>query len=80
MNAEIQKWGNSLAVRIPKLLAEESKLSQGSVVNIRLVKGRLVIEPAPRPSYCLDELLDGVTPKNRHGQIDTGGPVGREVW
>ncbi len=80
MHAKIQKWGNSLALRIPKPLAEESDLAQGSEVNISLVRGRLIIEPTRSPKYSLDELLDSVTSKNRHAEIDMGGPVGREAW
>lgn len=80
MRAAIQKWGNSLALRIPKSLAEDSSIQQGSVVDISLARGKLVITPVAEPTYSLDQLLAGVTKKNCHGEIDTGPPVGREVW
>jgi len=78
MNAKVQKWGNSLALRIPKALAEETRLSQGATVSIEVNKGRLVIEPEPVPRYSLSDLLKGVTSANRHEEISTGGPVGKE--
>lgn len=79
MNAKVQKWGNSLALRIPKALAEESHLSQGCTVNIRLAKGNLVIEPQIVPHYRLEDLLKKITKDNIHSAIDTGPPLGKEL-
>jgi antitoxin MazE len=78
MNARVQKWGNSLALRIPKNYADQMGLSSNSPVEISLEGNRLVIEPARRPT--LDALLDGVTPDNIHTETDWGAPVGKEVW
>jgi antitoxin MazE len=80
MRTQIQKWGNSLALRIPKSFAAESNIQEGSVVDISIVEGKLVIRPISEPTYTLDQLLARVTKKNIHGEVDTGGPVGKEVW
>lgn len=80
MHAKIQKWGNSLALRIPKSFAEETHLSTGSVVDLAVSNGRLIVRPTPPPRYSLDELLQGVTKKNRHAETGTGDAAGKEVW
>ena len=79
MLVRISKWGNSLALRIPAAFAEETGIESGSAVDLALEDGRLVITPTA-PAYSLDELLEGVTPGNLHGEIDTGAPQGREGW
>jgi antitoxin MazE len=80
VNATIQKWGNSLALRIPKAVARDTQLENGSVVNLAVREGKVIIEPARRAKYRLDELLKGVSKKNIHRCVDTGPAVGREVW
>jgi antitoxin MazE len=80
VTATIQKWGNSLALRIPKALARDTHLENGSVVNLAVREGRVVIEPARKTKYRLEDLLRGVSKKNIHRSIDTGPAVGREVW
>ncbi len=80
MRASVRKWGNSLALRIPKSVAEDSLIKQGSVVELTVVRGRLVVSPLSAPRYSLKELLAGVTKSNRHPETDTGSPVGRESW
>ncbi len=80
MKVQIQKWGNSLALRIPKSFAVESKIDQGSVVDVSLENGKIVVQPAVEQEYTLDELLAGVTKDNLHGEVDFGPPVGKEVW
>ena len=77
MNTRIQKWGNSLAVRIPRAFAEQMGLQTDSPVNISLEGDRLVIEPV---RFALADLLADVTPENIHGETDWGAPVGKEVW
>jgi antitoxin MazE len=78
MNIRVQKWGNSLALRIPKVYAEQIGLSVDSPVAISLDGNRLVIEPARE--HTLDDLLANVTPDNLHGETDWGRPVGKEDW
>lgn len=80
MISKIQRWGNSLALRIPAAFAKETGMDQGTEVDLRLEEGRLVISPRPEGRYSLDEMLESVTPDNLHGEIDTGAPLGREIW
>jgi len=80
MQTRIQRWGNSLGLRIPRSFAEEAGVVAGSPVDLSLHNGNLVVKPARRRRYRLSELLDGVTARNRHATVDTGSPVGREVW
>ena len=80
MLATIAKWGNSRAIRIPKELALETGLDFGSKVELVLEKGELRIVPVKKPRYTLEELVAGITPENRHGEIDIGPAVGKEVW
>lgn len=80
MRTKIQKWGNSLAVRIPKALADETGISLDAAVEIKVVDGQILIVPLLAPHYELDTLLLGVTPDNLHSEIDTGDAVGNEVW
>ena len=80
MRISIQKWGNSLAVRIPKAIARESGIDSGSAVDLRLVKGSIVLKPEPKPRFTLDDLLAEVNDDNRHGEIQSGPPTGREAW
>jgi antitoxin MazE len=79
MRARIQKWGNSLALRIPRGTAEEAGLAQGSEVELRVEKGKLIVQPKPPKVYRLADLLRGVRKSNLHGEIDFGPPVGREL-
>lgn len=80
MRMLIQKWGNSLALRIPRAFAEEARLGQGTEVNVSLVDGKLVVAPAVEPSLTLADLLAEVTEDNLHREVDTGPATGREAW
>ncbi len=80
MQTRVQQWGNSLAVRIPRAFAAETQLDRGSLVELSVVDGVLVITPLPQPELTLDELLAGVTVDNLHGEMDTGPTVGGEAW
>ena len=80
MTTTIQKWGNSLALRIPKAVARDTHLENGSVVRLAVRQGKVIIEPARKNKYQLDDLLRGVSKKNIHASVETGPPVGREVW
>ena len=73
------KWGNSLAVRIPKTALDELRVKEGDELKIRIKNGRLELAPiAERES--LASLVRRITPQNRHGELDWGSPVGKEVW
>jgi antitoxin MazE len=80
MRTKVQKWGNSLAVRIPKALAHDAQLENDSVVEITMVEGQIIITPVIATSWTLDELLKGIHKNNIHHKVDTGFAVGNEVW
>ena len=80
MGVIIKKWGNSAAVRIPASVMAAAHVNLDQAVEVREEQGRIVIEPVRRKEYKLDELLGGITGKNLHKPIDTGAPVGKEVW
>lgn len=80
MRTKVQRWGNSLAVRIPKSFAEEAGLVADTPVDMHIADGALVVVRAPAAAPTLEELLDGVTAENLHGEVDAGLPQGDEVW
>ena len=81
MFAKVQKWGNSLALRLPKALTDEADIHLDSPVEITVHDHTIMIKPVrEKRKYDLDELLEGVKPANLHGETDFGAPVGKEVW
>jgi antitoxin MazE len=80
MRTRVQKWGNSLALRIPKAFALEVGLEKDREVELTVQRGRLVVAAPAQKSYTLEELLAGVKPSNLHKEVDWGRPVGKEVW
>jgi antitoxin MazE len=80
MKTRIQKWGNSLALRIPKSFASDIGFQKETPVEIILADGKLVITPITHPKPSLKQLLAKVTKDNLHHEVDTGFPVGNEVW
>ena len=80
MRIRVQKWGNSLAVRIPRSFARETALKAGTEVELQLENGRLVIAPVAATDYDLADLLEHVTPETLHDEVDTGSREGKEVW
>ena len=80
MKVQVQKWGNSLALRIPKSFAEEAGLRANTAVELSLVAGALVVQPAAPQPPTLQELLRGVTDENLPGEWQTGPAAGKEVW
>ena len=80
MITKIQKWGNSLGVRIPKTLAQEAAVEEGLPVNVTIEDGRLVVAPIRGGRLDLQELLAQITPDNLHGEVNFGKPTGREIW
>ncbi len=79
MKSVVQKWGNSLALRIPKAMAEHIKVREGAPVEITGEKGGLWIRTS-KTKKTLKELLANVTPENLHGETQTGHVVGKEIW
>jgi len=77
---QVQKWGNSLALRIPKPFAQDAAVKEGTVVEVSVSKGKLVVAPIRKKKMTLKQLLTKVHRGNLHGEIDSGLTVGREVW
>lgn len=80
MRTRIQKWGNSLAVRIPQPFAKDIQFTENLPVEITVRTGKLIVAPIVQEELSLSELVDAITPRNRHKEIDTGEPVGNDVW
>jgi antitoxin MazE len=80
MLTKVQKWGNSLALRIPKSFAADAHIKKDSVVEISLVEGQIVVKPVTSPKWTLEELLVGVSTENIHHETDMGYAIGKEVW
>jgi antitoxin MazE len=82
MKTKAQKWGNSLAVRVPRGIAEEADIKPEDALEIEVVQGKIVLTPAKTKPvrYKLDELVKKISPKNRYRETDFGKRVGREVW
>jgi antitoxin MazE len=83
MKIEFLRWGNSLALRVPKAFAEEVGAVEGKRAEMTTENGALVIKvakPKKRRRYNLESLVNGITEENRHAEIDWGPPVGGEVW
>ena len=81
METNIQKWGNSLGVRLPKQIALNQSLKAGSRVVVTETKTGIAIEVVKKPrKYTLAELLKGATKENMHKETDWGDPVGNEIW
>jgi antitoxin MazE len=80
MRTRVQKWGNSLALRIPKAFAAEVGLQNESAVEILLADGKLVIAPVVKPKLTLRQLLAQVTEDNLHHEVDSGPATGSEAW
>jgi antitoxin MazE len=79
MQTQIKKWGNSLALRIPKSFALNANLRQDELVDLSIDKEKIIITPIGE-EYTLDELLERVSENNLHSEFDTGAPVGKEIW
>ena len=79
MHVRVQKWGKSLAVRIPNSLAKDAEVAEGTVLHVAVAEGKLVATPVQRKLW-LRELLSRANKKNLHGEVDFGAPVGHEIW
>jgi antitoxin MazE len=80
MHVRVQKWGNSLAVRIPKPLAEDAEVKEGTVLNLAVSDGKIVATPVAKRRLSLKQMLAKVNRQNMHSEIDSCSPVGREIW
>jgi len=80
MLTKVQKWGNSLALRIPKAFALDAHLENDSLVEITVENGKISVTPVHSVDWTLDELLDGITQDNLHAEVNSGSAVGNEIW
>ena len=80
MKTRVQKWGNSLALRIPKSFADEVGLQKETDVEVSLADGKIVVTPVTESKLTLEQLLSKVTKKNLHHEVDTDSAVGNETW
>jgi antitoxin MazE len=80
MKTKMQKWGNSLAIRIPKAFATEVGLKEESEVDVSLKSGKLVVVPVEKPGLTLKTLVAKITEENVHREVGTGPATGREAW
>ena len=80
MRIKIQKWGNSLALRIPKAFAFQSRIRQDEYVNLTLENNKIIVEPIEEKKYSLEELVSGIKNSNLPKAIDFGKKVGAEQW
>ncbi len=80
MKTRIQKWGNSLALRIPKSFAGEAGLEYDTPIDMSLVDGKIIVTPILEPPMTLEHLLEQVTESNIHHEVDAGQALGKEVW
>ena len=77
MKVQVQKWGNSLALRIPKSFAVETNISQNSTVELTVKNGQINLKPI-NTEPTLEELLESITSENLHAEIDFGKAEGAE--
>jgi antitoxin MazE len=79
METKIQKWGNSLAVRLPKAFAEQTGIENGSDVQISIEDGKIILAPIKDRTKLLDALLEEIEESTVHSEINFGQPVGKEL-
>lgn len=77
MQTVVQKWGNSLGLRIPSLWAKDNNVRSGSKIEVIVEKGKITILPQKK---SLDDMLAMVTPENIHSEVSTGNAIGKEEW
>ncbi|MBI5138256.1 MAG: AbrB/MazE/SpoVT family DNA-binding domain-containing protein [Candidatus Vogelbacteria bacterium] len=80
MITKVQKWGNSLGIRLPKSLADKYGITPGSVVVLTQEEHKIAMMPVHKSTFTLKELIAGITKENRHDEVDWGIPFGKEVW
>lgn len=79
-HSQVSRWGNSLAIRLPRNILKDAGVEEGDRVSLDLAKDGAIVLRSTRRKYTLDELVAGITTKNRHAEIDFGKPRGKEVW
>jgi antitoxin MazE len=77
MRARLSKWGNSLAVRLPKSAVDVLRVREGDAVELA-IEGDTMVMRSARPRYRLDELVAAITPDNRPEAVEFP-PAGEEL-
>ena len=77
---QLSKWGNSLAIRIPKPLAESAGVREGDALAVSQGQGGVIVLSPARRKYRLKDLVAKITAKNCHHETEWGKPAGKEVW
>ncbi len=77
MKIQVNQWGNSLAIRIPKKIAEHLNITHESQMELEVKDDVMLLK---KPKYTLEELVSKITPDNIHPETDTGEAVGNEIW
>ena len=81
MQLTIQKWGNSLGVRLPKHLTDAKSFKEGSRVVLAESATGITIEVAvPKKKLRLSDMVKNMNAKNAHASVDWGEAVGNEAW
>ncbi len=80
MKTRLQKWGNSLGLRIPKPFAEEAELTKQAFVDLSLIDGKIVVQLIRKKRHSLNQMLKHVTPENIHDELFKGVRKGKEIW
>ncbi len=80
MHVTAQKWGNSLAIRIPKAYTTNANIEEGTVIDLAFDNGCIIMKPILKKKKTLDEFLSLVTSENIHAETQPGNIVGREIW
>ena len=78
MSAKIQKWGNSVGVRIPKTIMEKANLSINSEIEIEYKNQKIIIF-AKKKNIQLKDLLSQITKNNLHTE-NNYIKAGKEIW
>ena len=79
MKTKLERWGKSLALRIPKSFAIKADLTEGELVDLALVDGKNIIQRSST-GYVLGDILADIASENVHTEIDFGDPLGNEIW
>ena len=80
MRSKVQLWGNSLALRIPKYIANQIQINNGSEIDVSLEEEKIIIKPIKAKKESLEYLLSKIEKKNIHKEEDFGEPIGGEIW
>jgi antitoxin MazE len=79
-DTHVAKWGNSLAVRIPRAIVTEARLAEGDRLSFDLAVDGSIVLRSRRRKYSLHQLVAAIKPGNRHHETGWGAPKGKEVW